>query len=76
MRRRMTITLDEDVYNGLYRRIGRRRMSKFIEELVRPYVGDSALEAGYQALAADERQEAEALEWGNALIGDVANETW
>jgi len=76
MHKRMTITLDEDVYDGLYRRIGKRRMSQFIEELVRPHVMDTALEAGYQALATDEQQEAEASEWCNALIGDVADDTW
>lgn len=43
---------------------------------MRPHVVDTALEAGYQALTADEQQEAEASEWCNALIGDVADETW
>ena len=34
MHKRMTITLDEVVYDGLYRTIGKRRMSQFIEDLV------------------------------------------
>lgn len=45
MRRRMTITLNEEVYDGLHRRVGKRRMSQFIEDLVRPHVVDTALEA-------------------------------
>ena len=45
MHKRMTITLDEEVYDGLYRRIGKRRMSQFIEDLVRPHVVDTALDA-------------------------------
>ena len=57
MHKRMTITLDEAVYDGLYRTIGRRRMSQFIEELVRPHVLDTALDAGYQAMAADVARE-------------------
>ncbi len=38
MHRRMTITLDEAVYEGLYRTVGKRKMSQFIEDLVRPHV--------------------------------------
>ncbi|MGQ9724957.1 MAG: phosphate/phosphite/phosphonate ABC transporter substrate-binding protein [Tepidimonas sp.] len=33
----MTITLDEAVYEGLYRKVGQRKMSQFIEELVRSH---------------------------------------
>ncbi len=36
MHKRMTITLDEAVYEGLYRMVGKRRISQFIETLVRP----------------------------------------
>lgn len=74
MHRKMTITLDEEVYEGLYRHVGRRRMSQFIEDLVRPHVLDTALDAGYRAMAADETREAEARAWCNALAGDVADE--
>ena len=35
MHKRMTITLDEAVYEGLYRTVGKRRISQFIEDLVR-----------------------------------------
>ena len=41
MHKRMSITLDEAVYEGLYRHVGKRRMSQFIEDLVRPYVVDT-----------------------------------
>ncbi|MHB8369162.1 MAG: type II toxin-antitoxin system PemK/MazF family toxin [Leptospirales bacterium] len=34
----MTISLDEDVYEGLYRTVGRRHMGQFIEDLRRPHV--------------------------------------
>jgi len=76
MQKRMTITLNEEVYNGLYRRVGKRKMSKFIEDLVKPHVVDSVLDAGYRAMAADEEREAEAREWCEALAGDTGNETW
>ena len=74
MHKRMTITLDEAVYEGLYRRVGKRHMSQFIENLVRPHVLDTSLDDGYRAMAADEEREAEALAWCNALAGDVADE--
>ena len=73
MHRKMTITLDEAVYEGLYRTVGKRRMSQFIENLVRPHVLDSVLDDGYLAMAADQAREAEAMAWCNALAGDVAD---
>ena len=75
MHRRMTITLDEVVYEGLYRMVGKRRISQFIETLVRPHVLDTTLDDGYRAMAADQEREAEALEWCNTLIKDMADET-
>ena len=75
MHKKMTISLDESVYDGLYRTIGKRRMSQFIEDLLRPHVLDTNLDAGYQAMAADETREAEASEWLEALNKDLADET-
>ena len=74
MHKRMTITLDEEVYEGLYRTIGKRRMSQFIEDLLRPHVMGTSLDAGYKAMAADKARETEAMEWCNALAEDVGDE--
>ncbi len=74
MHKKLTITVDEAVYEGLYRQIGRRKISQFIEELVKPYVSEQSLEAAYREMAQDEDAEAEALEWSEALIGDVVDE--
>lgn len=73
MHRKMTITLDEVVYEGLYRIVGKRRISQFIEDLLRPHVADTSLDDGYRAMAADKAREAEAVEWCNALAGDMAD---
>jgi predicted CopG family antitoxin len=75
MHKKMTITLDEAVYEGLWRTIGKRRMSQFIEDLLRPHVMGASLEDGYKAMAEDQDREAEATEWTNALSKDMANET-
>lgn len=71
MTRKLTITIDEDVYDGLYRVVGPRRISRFIEKLVRPHVVSEDLSAGYAAMAQDEARETEALEWSESMIGDV-----
>jgi hypothetical protein len=74
MQKKLTITVDERVYDGLHAVIGRRRISRFIESLVRPYVIGKDLEVAYQQMAQDEAREAEALEWAEATAGDVADE--
>ena len=73
MQKKLTITVDEEVYQGLHKVIGRRHISQFIEDLVRPHVIGSDLEAGYQAMAEDEAREAEAAEWIEAMTGDVSD---
>ena len=70
MHKRMTITLDADVYDGLNRMVGKRRISQFISDVVRPHVSDDALEEGYRAMVNDTAREAEAIEWINALAND------
>jgi hypothetical protein len=67
----MTITLNEEVYQGLLRVVGRRKISAFLEQLARPHVLGGELAAGYQAVTEDAERESEALAWSEALIGDV-----
>jgi hypothetical protein len=71
MVRKLTITVDEDVYDGLRAKIGPRRISRFLNDLAKPLVTDDALAEGYRALAADSVQEREADEWSEGLIGDA-----
>ncbi|MBW6455117.1 MAG: hypothetical protein K0A98_04455 [Trueperaceae bacterium] len=74
MRRKLTITVDEQVYAGLHRVIGRRRISGFIESLVKPHVVREDLAQAYRQMAQDEDREAEALAWVEATVEDVADE--
>lgn len=76
MQKKLTITLDEQVYEGLHRVIGRGNISQFIEALVRPHVLDADLDAAYREMALDEARESEALEWAEATVGDVADGRW
>lgn len=66
----MTITLDQDVYDGLSRMVGKRRVSQFISDVVRPHVSDNALDNGYRDMAADAVREGEAGEWITGLAND------
>jgi predicted CopG family antitoxin len=75
VKKKLTITVDEDVYKGLHAVVGRRRISRFIESLVRPHVINRHLDAAYRAMADEEAREAEAQEWAEATVGDVADET-
>lgn len=75
MQRKLTITVDAAVYDGLYRTVGPRRISQFIEDLVKPHVLDEDIFAAYAQMASDEAREAEAEEWSDALIMDVSDET-
>ena len=74
LHKRMTITLDEAVYEGLNRTVGKRRMSQFIEDLLRPHVLDTALDDGYRTMAQDKDRELEAQEWCNELAKDMSDE--
>ena len=76
MQKKLTITIDAKVYEGLYRVVGPRKISGFIEDLVRPHVVLPDLDAAYEAMAADEAREAEALALAEALIGDIDAEAW
>jgi predicted CopG family antitoxin len=61
MQKKLTITVDEEVYEGLYKTVGPRKISKFVQELVRPHVVRPNLESAYAEMAKDKRKEA--LEW-------------
>ena len=74
MRKKSTLTVDEPICEGLHRIVGRGKISQFIEDLVRPYVSDAALDDGHRAMAAEQVREAEAQEWSNALAADVADQ--
>lgn len=84
MARKLTISIADEVYDGLIAKVGPRKIGEFLEGLARPYVVDdeaAALEAGYAALAADEEREAEAALWasiaGETLPPDpVFDEMW
>ncbi len=69
MQKKLTISIDEVVYNGLYKSIGPRKISRFLENLARPLVlEEKSLEASYLAMSKDVKREDEASEWSENLI--------
>ena len=74
MAKKLTITVDAEVYDGLHSVIGRRRIGRFLNDLARPHVVGQDLSAGYAAMAADEAREAEAEAWSEGVLSDVAGE--
>jgi hypothetical protein len=74
MQKKLTITVDADVYEGLHSVIGRRKISRFLTDLARPHVVGKGSRAGYAAMAVDEAREREANAWTEGLLADVADE--
>ena len=70
MQKKLTITVDEEVYEGLRKTIGPRKISRFVQELVRPHVVRPNLDSAYAEMARDKRREKEALNWA-----EIAYET-
>ena len=70
MTRKLTISIDDRVYDGLHAVIGRGHIGKFLEDLARPFVVTDRLAAAYIEMSADEAREAEADEWCEALAAD------
>jgi hypothetical protein len=75
MTKKLTVTVSDEVYEGLHRRIGRRRISRFIDDLARrhvierPEIFRGTLAEAYRSMAADEAAERAAEEWTEGLIG-------
>lgn len=74
MSKKLTITVDDEVYEGLHKVVGRRRISRFLNSLARPHVIGRDLAEGYRAMAADEEREREAADWVEGLTADIADE--
>jgi predicted CopG family antitoxin len=75
VQKKLTITIDEEVYEGLRKTIGPRKISRFVQEIVRPHVVRPNLEAAYAEMAEDSKREKDAAEWAENTFKDVAHET-
>ena len=76
MAKKLTITVSDEVYEGLYEKVGARRIGKYLESLARPHVTaepvpfTGSLDEAYREMAADEDREREAREWIESGVGE------
>jgi hypothetical protein len=74
MAKKLTIMIDDEVYDGLEKAVGSNRIGRFLNELARSHVRRTELDADYEAMAADETREVEAHEWIEGLVQDIADD--
>lgn len=71
MHRKLTVTVSDEVYRGLYRTVGRGNISRYVDDLLRPHVvADDNLVALYREMCGDEGREREATEWIEAAVDE------
>ena len=65
VKRQLTVTVSESIYEALYRQVGKGQITKFIQNVVSANLDltDESLEAGYRAMMADTEQDKKAEEW-------------
>jgi hypothetical protein len=76
MTKKLTITVSDEVYEGLHRRVGRRKISRYLDNLARQHVLDHR-SPDYWLHASDEEIErgyAEQAEYEAAHAGQIAKE--
>ena len=74
MVRKITISMEPAVYDGLRHVIGVGRISAFINEIAKPFVVKESLAAAYEEMAADKTRELEAHDWVENLTPGAADE--
>ncbi len=76
MTKKLTVSIDDRVYDGLHALVGRGNIGKFLEDLARPLVVTESLEAAYAEMTAAEGRDAEADEWCESLAADGPDAAW
>lgn len=66
--KKLTISIEDQVHDGLHAVIGQGNIGKFLEALARPFVVPESLASAYAAMTADRSREIEADEWCDSLI--------
>lgn len=73
MQKKLTIKLESAIYDVLHKTIGRLKISKFIQELVRPHVVYPNLDSAYAEMARDRKREKAAIEWAEVTFKEMGN---
>jgi hypothetical protein len=69
MQKKLTLSIDAEIYEALHKVAGKRKIGRFIENLVRPYI--ESLDGSKARSAQDEDQEAAVMPWSGTHGADV-----
>jgi siroheme synthase (precorrin-2 oxidase/ferrochelatase) len=70
-KKKLTIMLDSQVYEGIKNKVGSRRIGAYLSSLARPHVIADTLQEGYKAMALDKKYNNEASEWIEGTLDSV-----
>jgi hypothetical protein len=76
MQKKLTLSIDAEIYEALHKVAGKRKIGRFIEKIVRPYITLQELAQAGNRLIQDEKLESEALLWAGTTVGDSGDEAW
>ena len=78
MAKRMNLYFHDAFYSLLIEKIGRRKISEYIEKTLTPLIlnSDRGVEDGYKRMAQDQAQMQDAIKMANACVGDIGHEAW
>lgn len=80
MTTKITISLDQEIVDGLRSRYGKGQISQFINTVLRPYFSQKDLENSYKELAKEYKESSELTELSEdfelASSKDITNEAW
>ena len=68
MQKKLTISIDESRYNALYNVVGKRKISRFIEDLIKPKLITPNLDKSYKEMSENQIRENEAEYWAPGLV--------
>ncbi|MGE0083362.1 MAG: hypothetical protein AB7S75_02975 [Desulfococcaceae bacterium] len=71
MQKRLTVTIDSHLYDELHSFIDKRKISKFVEDMLRHHLIKQNLDNSYRMMSEDRERENDALEWSEGTLGDV-----
>jgi len=74
MQRKVTLSIEEEIYRKLRFLIPKRKMSKFVEEAIKEKIErlklEEPIEEGFKMMGKDKEREKEALEWSEAGMSE------
>ena len=76
MQKKLTLSIDAEIYEALHKVAGKRKIGRFIEKIVRPHITLQEFAQAGNQLIQEEKLESEALLWAGTNVGDPEAEAW